>query len=61
MSVLSGGGSAVGLKPGAIDVTLKFAKAIHGVRDERRGAGLADGDRFKFAWRRNEAIVLSFA
>ena len=55
-----GGGSAVGLKPGAIDVTLKFAKALKGVRDERRGTTLGAGDWFKFSWRRNEAIVLSF-
>ncbi len=56
-----GGGSAVGLKSGAIDITLKFANSLRAVRDERRGMALGNGDRFKFTWRRNEAIVLSCA
>ena len=54
-----GGGNAVGLKPGVIDITVKFAMPVRGARDERRGVALGNGDRFKFAWRRNEAIVLS--
>ncbi len=54
-----GGGNAVGLKSGAIDITLKFAKPVRAARDERPGAALGDGDRFKFSWPRNEAIVLS--
>ena len=56
----AGGGNAVGLKTGAVPVTLKFAKPVHGVRDERRGADLGDGVRFHVEWRRNEAVVLSF-
>ena len=56
----AGGGNAVGLKPGAIPITLKFAKPVRNVRDERRGSVLKDGDRFAFTWPRNEAIVLSF-
>ena len=55
-----GGGNASHLKTGAIDITLKFAKPIQNVRDERRGAALGSGARFPFTWPRNEAIVLSF-
>jgi hypothetical protein len=55
-----GGGNAVGLKTGAVDITLKFAKPVRNARDERRGMDLGNGDRFKFNWKRNEAIVLSF-
>jgi hypothetical protein len=55
-----GGGNAVGLKSSAISITLKFAKPVMGVRDERRGVDLGTGQRFKFTWPRNEAIVLSF-
>ncbi|HET6382109.1 MAG TPA: beta-galactosidase trimerization domain-containing protein [Armatimonadota bacterium] len=57
----TGGGNATNLKTGAIDITLKFSKPIKGVRDERRGTALGDGDRFKLTWARNEAVVLSFA
>jgi hypothetical protein len=56
----TGGGNAVGLKPGAIEVAIKFAKPVRGVRDERRGRDLGTGDRFRLTWRRNEALVLSF-
>jgi hypothetical protein len=55
-----GGGNAVGLKPGAATVTLKFAAPIRNVRDERRDVALKDGNRFPFTWPRNEAIVVSF-
>jgi hypothetical protein len=55
-----GGGNAVGLKSDAIDVTLKFAHPIANVRDERRESRLANGEQFKFTWKQNEAIVLSF-
>ncbi len=56
----AGGGNAVGLKAGEIDITLKFAKLIRGARNERTGANLGNGDRFKLSWVRNEAIVISF-
>jgi len=55
-----GGGNAVGLKSGPVDITLKFAKPIRSARDERQDTPLGTGDRFKFTWKRNEAIVLSF-
>ena len=55
-----GGGNVVGLKPGPVDITLKFAAPIRKVRDERLGRALKDGDRFRLAWPRGEAIVLSF-
>ena len=57
----TGGGNAVGLKTGSVDVAIKFAGPVRGVRDERRAIALGDGDRFRLAWPRNEAIVLSFA
>jgi hypothetical protein len=57
----TGGGNAVGLKTAPIEITLRFAKAIHAVRDERRSIALPDGRRFPLTWRQNEAIVLSFA
>jgi hypothetical protein len=56
-----GGGNAVALKSGGGDVTLKFARTLRTVRDERRGRDLGNGDRFTVAWPRNEAVVLSFA
>ena len=55
-----GGGNGVGLKTGALPITLKFAWPIKNVRDERRGLDLGGGQRFAFTWQRNEAIVLSF-
>ena len=54
-----GGGNAVGLKTGTVEITLKFASLIRNVRDERRGVPLKDGDLFQFRWTCNEAIVLS--
>ncbi|HLJ57319.1 MAG TPA: hypothetical protein VKT77_19940, partial [Chthonomonadaceae bacterium] len=56
----AGGGNAVGLKSGPVDCTLKFGTPVRSVCDERRGIDLGRDDHFKFAWRRNEAIVLSF-
>ena len=56
-----GGGSAVGLKTGRRNITLKFAAAVRSVRDERTGKILGDGTRFPLVWRQNEAIVLSFS
>ena len=55
-----GGGNASHLKTGIATVTLKFAKPIRNVRDERQAKALEDGERFKFNWAQNEAIVLSF-
>ena len=55
-----GGGNAVGLKSGAIPITLKFAAPVKNVRDERQNTPLKNGDHFSFRWTRNEAIVLSF-
>ena len=56
----TGGGSAVGLKTGAVEVTLKFLKPVRRVRNERTGTELQDGTRLKLEWRRNEAVVISF-
>jgi hypothetical protein len=55
------GGNSVGLKTDTIAITLKFAKPISGVKDERAGTALPDGDTFKFTWTMNQAVVLSFA
>ncbi len=57
----TGGGNAVGLKSGAVPITLHLSAAARDVRDERSGKPLANGSEFKFDWRRGEAIVLSFA
>ena len=55
-----GGGNAVGLKTGALDITLKFAHPVRHVRDERHDRNLGSGTRFRLTWPRSEAIVLSF-
>jgi hypothetical protein len=55
-----GGGNAAHLKTNAVPITLKFAKPVRSVRDERKGTSLANGDSFQFLWPQNEAIVLSF-
>jgi hypothetical protein len=56
----TGGGNSVGLKEDKLAVTLAFAGKLNGVRDERTGKGLGSGSEFKFDWKMNEAIVLSF-
>ena len=56
----TGGGNSVGLKADVLPVTLAFAGKLSGVRDERTGKDLGDGSEFKFDWKMNEAIVLSF-
>jgi hypothetical protein len=56
-----GGGNAVGLKTATVPITLHFAAPIQDVKDERTGQALAVGDEFKFDWKMNEAVVLSFA
>ncbi|HEY7424502.1 MAG TPA: beta-galactosidase trimerization domain-containing protein [Gemmataceae bacterium] len=56
----TGGGNSVGLKEDKLAVTLAFAGKLGGVRDERTGKDLGGGSEFKFDWKMNEAIVLSF-
>jgi hypothetical protein len=56
----TGGGNAAGLRTGSVDVTLKFAQPVRGLRDERKDRALGDGERFTVPWVRNEAVVLSF-
>ncbi|KPK85397.1 MAG: hypothetical protein AMJ81_03660 [Phycisphaerae bacterium SM23_33] len=56
-----GGGNAAGLKSAEVPIALRFARRVRDARDERQGKGLGDGDRFKFQWKMNEAVVLSFA
>ncbi len=56
----TGGGNSVGLKEDTLAVTLAFAGKLAGVRDERTGKDLGGGSEFKFDWKMNEAIVLSF-
>ncbi len=55
-----GGGNSVGLKSDEIEITLKFAKPLAGVKDERSGASLPAGSSFTTKWKMNEAVVLSF-
>ena len=55
-----GGGNAAGLKTASVPVTVAFAKAIKGVKDERAGKDLPAGQEFKFDWKMNESVVLSF-
>jgi hypothetical protein len=56
----TGGGNSVGLKAEVLPVTLTFAGKVSGVRNERSGKALADGSEYRFDWKMNEAIVLSF-
>lgn len=56
----TGGGNAVRLRTETIPVTLAFDKPIRGVRDERAGKDLGEGKQFRFDWKANEAIVVSF-
>ncbi len=56
----TGGGNSTNLKTEILPIMLKFAKPIRSVRDERRESSLVDGDRFRFDWPQNEAVVLSF-
>jgi len=57
----TGGGGAVGLTAGEIPVEVRLAAPIQGVRDERTGRKLADGDHFSFRIEATEAVLLSFA
>ncbi len=56
-----GGGNAAGLKTETVPITLRLARKVAGARDERKQQGLGDGDRFRFRWKMNEAVVMSFA
>ncbi|HZK81104.1 MAG TPA: hypothetical protein VFC46_08560 [Humisphaera sp.] len=56
----TGGGNSTGLKTDTISVTLKFAKGVAGARDERTNKELGAGRQFKFDWKMNEALVISF-
>jgi len=56
----TGGGNSAGLKADQVPVTLAVTGKLSGVRDERTGKELGDGSEFKFDWKMNEAIVLSF-
>ena len=55
-----GGGNSVGLKTDRVPVTLAFAAAVKGARDERTGKELGTGREFRFDWKMNEALVVSF-
>jgi hypothetical protein len=56
-----GGGNAVGMKTATVPITLEFAAAVKGAKDERTGKDLGDGKEFKFDWTVNQAVVMSFA
>ena len=55
-----GGGNSAGLKTETIDITLKFTKPLNDAKDERAGTDLEKGDAFKFKWKMNEDVVMSF-
>ena len=55
-----GGGNSVGLKTDLVPVTLSFAAPVRGARDERTGGALGTGREFRFDWKMNEALVVSF-
>jgi hypothetical protein len=56
----TGGGNSIGIRKEAVPVTLALSHKVKGARDERTSKALEDGAEFKFDWRLNEAIVLSF-
>jgi len=56
-----GGGNAAGLKTETVPITLRLAGKVAGARDERKQQDLGGGDRFRFTWKMNEAVVMSFA
>jgi hypothetical protein len=51
---------AVGLKSQTLPVTLRFSQNVKDARDERTGKALGAGNAFKFEWKMNEAVVISF-
>ena len=56
----TGGGNSVGLKTDTVPITLTFARNVSAVRDERAGKDLPAGKSFKFDWKMNEAVSISF-
>jgi hypothetical protein len=57
----TGGGGAVGLVEGEVPIEVLLAAPVHGVRDERTGRNLPDGDHFSFRVDATEAVLFSFA
>ncbi len=57
----TGGGGAVGLTAGEVPIEVRLAAPIQGVRDERTGRKLPDGDHFSFRIEATEAVLFSFA
>lgn len=55
-----GGGNSVGLKAETLPIKLRFTQPKRGVRDERTGQVLGEGNEFTLQWKQNEAVVLSF-
>lgn len=55
-----GGGNSTGLKTSKVDVTLVFANALKGIKNERTGETIGNGNKVKVSWIQNEAVVLSF-
>ena len=61
VAALTGTDNPVGLKSETIPVTLRFARPVNDARDERTGKQLGTGNSFRFDWKMDEAIVISFA
>ncbi|HEY0514529.1 MAG TPA: beta-galactosidase trimerization domain-containing protein [Thermoanaerobaculia bacterium] len=57
----TGGGGAVGLAEGDLQIEVLLAAPVAGVRDERTGRALPDGRSFSFRIAATEAVLLSFA
>lgn len=57
----AGGGGAEGLVEAKVPVEVRLAGPVTGVRDERTGRKLPDGDRFTFELDTTEAVFWSFA
>jgi hypothetical protein len=57
----TGGGNSIGLRAETLPVTLTFGSEIKDARDERADKSLGSGRSFRFEWKTNEAIVLSYA
>ena len=56
----TGGGGAVGLAAGELTVEVRLAAPVRGLRDERTGRTLPDGDRLSFRIDASEAALFSF-
>ena len=57
----TGGGGPEGLTAVTIPLEVRLAAPVRGVRDERTGRRLPDGDRFSFRLDTTEAVFFSFA